>query len=353
MNDMITRLMMGYLINPRGQEPIIADAYEDAGEVERAEFIRVQCRLDEIGPEWKDDGPRQGLPVQCRNIGGREYLLECYERPPVGARVDVEVTRWKKKDKLIPGLRVISVKQHPTDGDWLVNAVRDEYSGKSYKQVQALRERELELLESDGRHWSKPLALLWWPKRTNPLYAIEYGHSGCIHPSRVGEEVRWKWTRGFVSSLTLSAEDWLAHHESLFWHPGQTTACPECVGRKGYIIPDGATHRTPANATTLDEYWASASQDWRGQVRTKWEPCDNCSGTGRVPRPFVATAQPLTDVRLTTWPNWDKWHADYQPFLDPIDQSLFRLPYWPGITFHLPMAAGHRPNLPSGERAVA
>lgn len=64
------------------------------------------------------------------------------------------------------------------------------------------------------------------------------------------------YARGFISEITCTWADWLANHESLYWHPEQFDTLPD---------------------------------------------------TGRVPRPFVATAQPLERLRLTTWPIQIEW----------------------------------------------
>lgn len=70
-------------------------------------------------------------------------------------------------------------------------------------------------------------------------------------------------SRGFIVSVTLDWQTWLRHHERLFWSPRQTVECPD-----------------------LD-----------GSVSAK---CSTCDGTGRIPRPFVPTAQPIETVRLTS-----------------------------------------------------
>lgn len=87
---------------------------------------------------------------------------------------------------------------------------------------------------------------------------------------------QWYWVRGFVASVRLSWKDWLHHHEALYWHPKQTVECPKCNGRGGY-----------------DEY--------RGIGEWDWASCPPCESTGRISRPFVATAHPITKVELTTW----------------------------------------------------
>jgi len=112
--------------------------------------------------------------------------------------------------------------------------------------------------------------------------------------------------RGFVSEVTLSAEDWLGHHETLFWHPEQTVECKRYHNGKPPLFD-------------------VASQT----------DCV-CSGTGRIPCPFPPTAQPIKDVHLTTWPNL-RWVTKWSDMnLDEDDSSKFTFNRWPGITFHLP-----------------
>lgn len=102
-------------------------------------------------------------------------------------------------------------------------------------------------------------------------------------------------TRGFISSLRCSWGNFLRHHESLIWSPKQTMECPECGG--------------------------SGSRD-SGGTNPWGEPVDiacGCDG-GRIPRPFVATAQPITDAVLTTWPG--NRHSAYSIQLTDADGDL-------------------------------
>jgi len=87
-------------------------------------------------------------------------------------------------------------------------------------------------------------------------------------------------SRGFIVSVTLDWQTWLRHHERLFWSPRQTVECPD-----------------------LD-----------GSVSAK---CSTCDGTGRIPRPFVPTAQPIETVRLTTWPMINGGLADLTYWTTP------------------------------------
>ena len=92
-----------------------------------------------------------------------------------------------------------------------------------------------------------------------------------------------EFRRGFVSRIELSAADWLAHCDSLHWHPLQTVECEGCYGVESH----GAA----------------------GHANYKRSQCPVCSGTGRVARPVPATAQPITHVTLTT-------HVDMMAILE-------------------------------------
>lgn len=92
-------------------------------------------------------------------------------------------------------------------------------------------------------------------------------------------------SRGFISSTRLSWADWLRHHEALCWHPKQTVECPACW-------PDESGEIDTAEKTFGCETCGGSNNPFR-------------RGTGRIPQPFVATAQPITEVELTTWPIQD------------------------------------------------
>lgn len=98
--------------------------------------------------------------------------------------------------------------------------------------------------------------------------------------------------RGLVESVTLSAADALAHLDALSWSPEMTAECPQIRWRVLQGTVDAETRRR-AKRDGLD-----------GGPCPPW--CEGgCKGTGRVPRPVPATAQPITEVRLTTPPEWE------------------------------------------------
>ncbi len=116
------------------------------------------------------------------------------------------------------------------------------------------------------------------------------------------------YSRGFISSLTASAEDFLRVCDSLIWHPDQTIPCPlQCV--KGWHENSGS------------------SGDW------KCKACEN----GRVPREFPPTAQPITHVTLTTEPNEREFGT-----IKSFDHMARTVEYYrfPGVTFTIPSLTG-------------
>lgn len=118
---------------------------------------------------------------------------------------------------------------------------------------------------------------------------------------------RMKWERGFPVSIACTAADWLLVHEAVYWHPKQTV-CSRC-GDTGFVsFPemDGITTQS----------------------------CHQCQ-RDRIPRPFVATAQPITKVALTTWPGVQMLWPD-SPF-DYLDGDYRKPKYkvWPTIQFEV------------------
>lgn len=124
--------------------------------------------------------------------------------------------------------------------------------------------------------------------------------------------MRVHFVRGFIHSVTCSSEAWLRHCDAIYWHPSQTVKCDDCGGGRGI-----------GHFSGID-----------------YGPCFGCGGVGRIPRPFVPTAHPIREVRLTTEP-----HGDFGAINDigyggrvVIVARNVRYHRWPGITFHLPPA---------------
>ena len=90
---------------------------------------------------------------------------------------------------------------------------------------------------------------------------------------------RLTFTRGFVSAITCTAGDWLAHADALVWRSEQSKPCPECEGTR--TIGDGGR---------------------RGDLG-----CPKCNSASSIPRPCPPTAQPIERVTLTTDPAELQW----------------------------------------------
>jgi uncharacterized protein (TIGR02996 family) len=200
-----------------------------------------------------------------------------------------------------------------------LGAWRRQWSSAYYR----LRARERELWADFGKPYERA-RLFGLPPNWLAFLPAETGQVTSGYAPSDGDAVV---RRGFVDELTLTAARWLAHADSLVWSPGQSDPCPGCGGR-------GDTSRKYATP---------------GRKR-----CPDCDGTGRVPRPCPATAQPVTRVTLTTAPGLEAHH--------PSDgYGYWRLPgrsvwvgmdeangspraaaeyllaaEWPGITFALP-----------------
>lgn len=144
------------------------------------------------------------------------------------------------------------------------------------------------------------------PECLNPFryFGTASGH----YPGGISRNVDWRFHRGFLSEVRLSAADWLAHGDSLTWHPTATMECKRC-GETGFIL--------------------------RGSYTGDSCPC---RGTGRIPRPMPSTAQPITSVTLTT--AHDPLGINQFQFWKKMEPGEpWRSHRWPGITFKFPETA--------------
>jgi hypothetical protein len=121
--------------------------------------------------------------------------------------------------------------------------------------------------------------------------------------------VNHTFTRGFVSAVTCTAEDWLTHADALCWHPASTDECSESECRL-------------------------SSMPWRARLIVPRPDCPTCKGSGRVPRPCPPTAQPIVKVTLTgadyrflVANEFSEWHGQ--------GRVVWRSLRWPGVEFSL------------------
>jgi uncharacterized protein (TIGR02996 family) len=278
-------LLAAILANPEEDTPrlMYADALQERGDEARAEFIRVQCEIARLGlPD----------PRECDR---------CHS-------ASIRTTRMRARN----------------------------WDGWEYCLLHA---RERELLPVNGRSARAWFDGPWWG---DGLCNVCPDQSVTIIDPATGARydppprMRYQFFRGFVSSLTCTAADWLAHADKLHWHPSQTVPCPECKGGKGV-----------GHFSGID-----------------YGPCPTCGREGHISRPCPETAQPLTAVTLTggqvPWnsaPSGDGC-ADYFLLIglgrEMRHGKSVRLPRgkphteiikavleaeWPGITFTLPPEA--------------
>jgi uncharacterized protein (TIGR02996 family) len=126
---------------------IMADALDDAGQEERAEFIRLQCELSRINP-----GPDEHAKAS-------RLLSRYYKGAPIRMRARTPAT---------------------------------------------LLAREAILLEAHGSGWSAGLADLFCGDHGGTIRPHHHGYEGCVGGAQ------WAWSRGFVSGVRCRLADWLA-----------------------------------------------------------------------------------------------------------------------------------------------
>jgi hypothetical protein len=231
------------------------------GRKERAEFIRVQVEVARCGPcPATIYHPRFDEP----DYGGKMYVAPPPQRPK-------EPCGWCP--------------------------------------VCVLRRRERELLAAHGFGWCDGLLGPEWKtdgiSKTGGTVTVRYfsrqDARGYTEPFAI------TFSRGFVSELTLSATDWLAHADALVWREGLADGCPECGNVSAFGCRDS---------------------------------CPRCDGTGTVPRPPPPTAQPIERVTFIDDPR-DSDHEKFGEFHRVLKAEtglyFWRYNRWPTIEFNFPV----------------
>lgn len=121
-------------------------------------------------------------------------------------------------------------------------------------------------IDLEGRQFKPPPDYDRWEslnRRERELIGYDFCRWADRFPKITGH-----YHRGFISFIVCAAEDWLQHCDVIYWHPTQTVECPECHGQ-----PNDGDYAPPVSC--------------------------RCGSTGRIPRPFVSTAQPLEQVTLS------------------------------------------------------
>lgn len=179
-----------------------------------------------------------------------------------------------------------------------------------------LRRRERGLWERNGIAWDEPIQEVFnreWRERHK-------GTKGFWNPFQASAHMEWSWSRGFLSSLTCTAENWLKHCDQIYWHPEQTVVCPTCMG--------------------MGVYYRAAREYQEGCRDCGGDGCrGGRKGTGSRPRPFVATAQPLEKVVVSGIYEGFILNNDFSVTVKDwnvtqvTNTSTWKSPKWPGIEF--------------------
>lgn len=134
------------------------------------------------------------------------------------------------------------------------------------------------------------------------------------------------YRRGFPSSITCTAQDWLTHADAIYWHPEMVVKCDNCDGR-------GETRFCDAAGDMDDEPCLKCGGSLRGGYKR---------GDGRMSAPFVAVTQPITEVTLTDFlaPGGNCWNEF--KFYNKGNR-VWNTPRWQNIAFHCPNSVGPYP----------
>jgi uncharacterized protein (TIGR02996 family) len=195
--------------------------------------------------------------------------------------------------------------------------------GKGPYHISGLRARESKLLRGTHGPGAKFNVCEWTGLWVSGRGWMSDGRVEFATPNAngLGEPFLYgRFARGFLDSLECSAEHWLRHADSLFWHPSQTMVCPKCNG-------EGATG-----------------------TMVHWHACRACGGSygvkgdGHVPRPCQPTAQPITRVTLTSEPFRLKgWPNGFM-----FTKGEYTFPGWPGVTFTINLSE----TIPGGDEPI-
>lgn len=238
-------LLQAVCASPDDDTPrlVLADWWEEHGQPDRAEFVRVQCELAKPGSALEP------LP---------------FGDPNALAVADGRARRYQRGMRRRDDLR------------W--------------------RERKLRASKAAEDVW--PVAVSAWADK-------------------------YEFSRGFISSLTCPATDFLRVERALLWSP-ETMTCRWCKGTgligTGTCSACGGNWATPGSGRITLPRPTDVCESCRGigsYLGMGWEsnpgtchkesPNGRCIN-GRVPRPCPPTAQPITKVALTTRPEMTGWY---------------------------------------------
>jgi len=273
-------LLRSILTSPQDDTPrlVYADWLEENGDGARSEFVRVQVELARLGPPHKVLEGRTYLTKR----GPRCWTIACEDHATEhgledGDRVDVNLNTPNKRPRY--GLRFAD---RNDEGVLYEDADSKPWAGEELRR----REREL------WHQLPTCKAFVPWATGCTPTNVPATERFGCLF-SFVNKDGGGLATvsRGFIDVIQCNWSDWLQHEAALYWSREQTVEC-RCM------------LHNPASM----------------QRKT----CVLCKD-GRINRPFVPTAQPLSVVRLTDDPvTWTEWHTQTDHFYCEIGTSLLR-----------------------------
>ncbi len=122
--------------------------------------------------------------------------------------------------------------------------------------------------------------------RLHSIYSLYFNEMGT---NRFEFEV----DRGFITSITCTASQFLSVCDKLIWHPSRVDECPECDGK-------GETRFCDAAGDMDDEPCRMCGGNLRGGYN---------KGTGKVVRPCPLTAHPVREIDITPIHDIQGWEV--------------------------------------------
>jgi len=225
--------------------------------------------------------------------------------------------------------------------------------------------------------WTRPECTCEWGRLDNQSGILEFAERRRVFAGiklDYAGDLTSQFQRGFLAILNCSFADWLAHHERLFWSPGQTVEC-SCDpwklmgGGDGCSLCDG-TGRIPRPFTVAVECQnckgAGMVPAPHGDIARR-RLCDRCSGqfdSADTPNGLITqsltTAQPIERVRFTiaTWeiegPKLVERSWPGGAFIRHPDdgRNEWYCDRWPGVIFEMPESERNTRTLMATERIV-
>jgi len=187
-------------------------------------------------------------------------------------------------------------------------------------KIHELRERERELLKENVYEWTPRLL-------DRCQLAMESDCAVVLYTTMPPQSVRVQFSRGFIDSITCDWSTWVQHGHRCAWRPGWTEVCKA----------KGSHHDDECSGGRIQSPDAQFTRQ-----------CPTCHGTGRTPRAFTGSEQPVTKLRLTDRPTVVEYiqlaNRHKMPmFSEDVEELDRRIGYviaaeWPGLEVTLPAA---------------